>query len=96
MNLSPYLKLEVVSSASLSKGQIITINTLGLFGTNISLREKDNPGQGLDGYTFFGTDPSVIQQVNDGQPQHEDAFQQMRQKVVNDFVIPSRFSDKNQ
>lgn len=44
LNLSPYLKLEVVSSASLSKGQIITINTLGLFGTNISMRERDNPG----------------------------------------------------
>jgi len=33
------LKLEVVSSATLKKGDLITINPLGLFGNYISLRE---------------------------------------------------------
>ena len=32
LHKSPILKLEVLSSASLPKGEIITINTLGLFG----------------------------------------------------------------
>ena len=36
-----FLQLEVISSASLPKGQIITINTMGLFGTFLSEREKD-------------------------------------------------------
>ena len=35
------LQLEIVSSASLPKGQIITINPLGLYGNFVSEREKD-------------------------------------------------------
>lgn len=61
VDVSPNLRLEVMSSASLPKGQVITINTLGLFGQCQSEREKDVPGSGNDGYTYFGS----IAHVND-------------------------------
>lgn len=57
--MCPKLQLEVISSASLPKGKLILINTMGLTGDDSSLREQDNPGTGLDGYTFFGTHSSV-------------------------------------
>ena len=90
------LQLEVVSSASLPKGQIITINALGLYGNFTSEREKDAPASGNDGFTYFGSMTHVYENVNDGQPQHEenDYMEQnnfnARQIVVNDIVIPSR------
>jgi hypothetical protein len=52
---SPNLKLEVISSASLQKGQIITVNPLGLYGNYISERERDVTGSGNDGFTYFGS-----------------------------------------
>jgi len=55
MSSSPNLKLEVISSASLQKGQIITINPLGLYGNYISERERDAAGSGNDGFTYFGS-----------------------------------------
>jgi hypothetical protein len=65
---SPNLQLEVVSSASLPKGQIITINALGLYGNFTSEREKDCPGSGNDGFTYFGSILHVPENSNDGQP----------------------------
>jgi len=62
------LQLEVVSSASLPKGQTITLNSLGLFGNFTSEREKDNPGSGNDGFTYFGSMTHVYDKENDGQP----------------------------
>ena len=38
---SSNLQLEVVSSASLPKGEVITINSLGLYGNHKSEREKE-------------------------------------------------------
>jgi len=86
MATAPVLRLDVVSSASLPKGQAITINPLGLFGNFQSEREKDCPGSGLDGFTYFGSMAFVNDEPIDGGPRHED----MKQVIVNDFVIPSR------
>lgn len=55
MSTSPLLKLEVISSASLQKGQTISINPLGIYGTSISERERFKIGSGNDGYTYFGS-----------------------------------------
>jgi hypothetical protein len=85
-----------VSSASLPKGQIITINALGLYGNFTSEREKELAAQGNDGFTYFGSMTHVYENVNDGQPQHEEVDHldnnnfNSRQIVVNDIVIPSR------
>lgn len=68
VNTCPILSLEVLSSASLPKGQAITLNSLGLFGAFTSEREKDQPGSGLDGFTFFGSMLHVYESANDGQP----------------------------
>lgn len=68
---SPYLKLEVMSSASLPKGQIISINTLGLFGNFLSEREKESPGTGQDGFTYFGSMAHVQEGGVDGNPVHQ-------------------------
>lgn len=82
---SPNLRLDVVSSASLQKGQIININPLGLYGTYISERERDQPGSGLDGFTYFGSVAHALSTYNgDGNVFNEQLV------VVNDFVIPSR------
>jgi hypothetical protein len=64
----------VISSATLTKGQVVTINTLGLFGTYLSEREKDCPGNGLDGYTYFGSLSYVTENKIDldGNPLHEE------------------------
>ena len=62
------MQLEVVSSASLPKGQIITIDSTGLFGSYTSERERDNPGSGNDGFTYFGSMAHVYENANDGQP----------------------------
>jgi hypothetical protein len=56
----------------LPKGQIITINALGLYGNFTSEREKDHPGSGNDGFTYFGSLSHVFENVNDGQPHHEE------------------------
>ena len=96
VNNSPNLQLEVVSSASLPKGQVVTINAVGLYGNFTSEREKDQSGSGNDGFTYFGSMLHVYENMNDGQPQHEeqDYMEQnnfnSRQIVVNDIVIPSR------
>ena len=66
VNTCPVLELEVLSSASLPKGQKITINSLGLFGAFISEREKDMPGSGRDGFTFFGSMLHIFESANDG------------------------------
>lgn len=72
------------------------MNSLGLFGNFTSEREKDHPGSGNDGFTYFGSMTHVFENANDGQPQHEEVgYQNMdtyngRNIVVNDFVIPSR------
>lgn len=64
LHTSPTLQLEVISSASLPKGNIITINPLGLYGSWQSEREKDQPGSGLDGFTYFGSMAYVYENVN--------------------------------
>ena len=66
LNTAPVLQLEVISSASLPKGNIITINAMGLFGQWESEREKDHPGSGKDGYTYFGSMATVLENLNDG------------------------------
>ena len=92
---SPVLQLEVISSASLPKGRTVTINSQGLFGNFTSERERDQPGSGNDGFTYFGSLIHMVEHANDGQPQHEEAGypnenQNFKNVVVNDFVIPSR------
>ena len=87
---SPILKLTVVSSPTLQRGQVLTINAQGLFGAVESEREKECPGSGLDGYTFFGSTANWIEHnPNDGQPMMEDQNNKKR-IVINDFVIPFR------
>lgn len=89
VNVSPNIKLEIISSASLQKGQIITINPLGLYGNYISERESAKPGSALDGFTYFGSIPYEIEQTNnDGTINFAE-----KQVVVNDFIIPSRNQD---
>jgi hypothetical protein len=39
---------------------------LGLFGNFTSEREKDNPGSGNDGFTYFGSMTHVYDKENDG------------------------------
>jgi len=55
VKVSPILNLEVLSSAGLQKGLVIQINSIGLFGSHVSEREKQNPGSGNDGFTYFGS-----------------------------------------
>ena len=86
----PKLKLEVISSASLPKGQVITINSQGLYGNYISDREKSQPGTANDGYTYFGSMNYVIENQFDGQPHHDENDPNGKRVIVNDFVIPSR------
>ena len=72
---------------------------MGLYGNFTSEREKEQPGSGNDGYTYFGSMSHVYENMNDGQPQHEeiDFIDQNnyngRLLVVNDIVIPSRNSE---
>jgi len=66
VHTSKVLRLEVISSASLQKGQVININPLGLCGNSISERERDCPGSGMDGFTYFGSIPAVSETWNDG------------------------------
>jgi hypothetical protein len=64
LHTSPNLRLDVISSASLQKGQIITINPLGLYGNQISERERDQPGSGQDGFTYFGSVAHALSNYN--------------------------------
>jgi len=75
----------------LTKGQVITVNTLGLFGNQISEREKDKPGSGLDGFTYFGSMATVTDNTGAGSRGSDGP-----QVTVNDFVIPNRGSDASE
>jgi len=46
---------------------MITIDSCGLFGTYISEREKDKPGSGNDGFTYFGSMLSGFDPQNEEQ-----------------------------
>ena len=59
-----------MSSASLQKGQVITINPLGLHGNYISEREREVPGSGNDGFTYFGSVVNMAE--NHGGDQYND------------------------
>lgn len=64
---SPILNLTVISSPTLQRGLVLTINALGLTGGVQSEREKDCPSSGLDGFTYFGSTAHVYDRLpNDG------------------------------
>lgn len=83
------LHLEVVSSATLQKGDNITIDPLGLTGRYRSLRAQNDEEQNSevrlapDSFTYFGSMPDL---------EYEDEFDgnQTTTMIVNDFVIPPR------
>jgi hypothetical protein len=83
------LHLEVVSSATLQKGENITIDPLGLAGRYRSLRAQNDEEQNAevrlapDSFTYFGSMPDL---------EYEDEFDanQTTTMIVNDFVIPPR------
>ena len=91
MNQTPHelLHLEVVSSATLQKGDNITIDPLGLSGRYKSLRAQNDEEQNSeirlapDSFTYFGSMPDL---------EYEDEFDsnQTTTMIVNDFVIPPR------
>ena len=62
------LNLEVVSSATLQKGEVITINPLGLFGTYQSLRAQaegknrvsENGGTAVESQDIVGGAPDTF------------------------------------
>ena len=89
LNSGPNLRLEVISSASLRKGQIITINPLGLCGNYIAERERDSPGSGNDGFTYFGSVSNIPENALGNLPNQNKIFIDTI-VVVNDFIIPSR------
>ena len=68
------LQLSVLSSPTLLRGQMITLNACGMFGDYLSEREKVQQGSGLDGFTYFGSS----------------LYADSSQEVLNDFVIPYR------
>ena len=37
------------------RGQVLKINCCGMFGEQMSERDKASPGTGGDGYTYFGS-----------------------------------------
>ena len=101
----PDLRIEVVSSATLNKGQLITINPLGLSGEEQSLRImsqnhlKNKAAQSYntapDGFTYFGSQAEMFEgEMNvddeDLMPTQDHGNQRNDLIVVNDFVIPSR------
>ena len=83
------LQLEVVSSATLQKGDNISIDPLGLTGRYKSLRAQNDEEQNSevrlapDSFTYFGSMPDL---------EYEDEFDsnQTTTMIVNDFVIPPR------
>lgn len=80
----------MISSPTLQRGLVLTINALGLTGAVQSEREKDYPGSGLDGFTYFGSTAFVYDSPpNDGQPMMDDSTNK-KKIIVNDFVIPFR------
>ena len=82
--------MTVISSPTLQRGLVLTINALGLRGAVESEREKDCPGSGLDGFTYFGSTAFVYDsRPNDGQPLMDDSTNK-KKIIVNDFVIPFR------
>ena len=63
---------------------------MGLTGAVQSEREKDCPGYGLDGFTYFGSTAYVLDnKPNDGQPMMDDSTGK-KKIVVYNFVIPFR------
>lgn len=90
LKTAPILHLTVVSSPTLQRGLLLTINSMGLTGAVQSEREKDCPGYGLDGFTYFGSTAFVYDhKAQDGQPMMDDSSGK-KKIVVNDFVIPFR------
>lgn len=85
------LRIEVLSSSSLQRGEVIMINSMGLFGSHIPEREKMKPGSGYDGFTYFGTIPHIYGQEADGVAE---VFNGGDKIVVNDFLIQSKGQDQ--
>lgn len=96
---APQLNLEVISSASLVKGDMITIDPLGLCGAYKSQRaifEEDTQQElriAPDSFTYFG---SMAELPMDG-AEHSDYDMNKEgvvpSVIVNDFVIPPRNKD---
>lgn len=105
-NSYPDLVIEVLSSATLQKGQMIRINPLGLAGDEESLRVSAQRQPGTksasqqyntapDGFTYFGTLADVYESDINGEeedlmPSQDHGQSPSEGIIVNDIVIPPR------
>ena len=102
MNENPdahQLNLEVISSASLVKGDLITIDPLGLCGNFSSQRAQfeEETNQELriapDSFTYFGSMAELPMDSNENSDFDMANKGEVPSVIVNDFVIPPRNKD---